>query len=228
MRLAYLIFVVFLFSCSQQNQHSPLSITENKTNSVAESTEEMKSVYNDLETVSAAYISFLDGWKRKYSTLESVQEKNELLFHAVKDSLPYFWTGTEWDFNGMSREPQHGQVACGYFVTNTLTDLGYRIRRIYLAQQAASVMIEKLSHNKVKRFVGEDLLFQHLSDLKEEHVVFLIGLDYHVGYLIKDGSKVYFLHSDYINRSGVKLELAAESQAFLASEKYVLGRLVLP
>ena len=75
----------------------------------------------------------------------------EYLFNiAVNELFPY-WYGTKWDFNGTTRVPGEGFIACGYFVTNTLTDMGFIIPRVKWAQSASEVFIKKLSCT-VKRF----------------------------------------------------------------------------
>ena len=64
--------------------------------------------------------------------------------------MPLYWVETKWDFNGVSRVSRQGSIACGYFVTTVLEDIGFKLNRIKLSQQASSVMIFNLCAN-VKR-----------------------------------------------------------------------------
>ena len=58
-----------------------------------------------------------------------------------------------------------------------------------------------------------------------EQEIYVLGLDYHVGFVVREGEEVYFVHSDYIGRSGVKREKLNESRAIQASKSYVIGSL---
>ena len=41
------------------------------------------------------------------------------------------WKGTPWDFNGTTRTPGEGAIACGYFVTTVLEQAGFKIERVW-------------------------------------------------------------------------------------------------
>jgi hypothetical protein len=45
------------------------------------------------------------------------------------------WAGTTWSFEGHTSVPQQGEIACGYFVSTTLRDVGINLNRYTLAQQ---------------------------------------------------------------------------------------------
>jgi len=51
----------------------------------------------------------------------------------------------------------------------------------------------------------------------------IVGLDFHVGFIYKKKNKIYFTHSNYIDRKGVEIELFNESIALKNSNLYVLG-----
>ena len=53
----------------------------------------------------------------------------------------------------------------------------------------------------------------------------VVGLDFHTGFIIKNGTGAYFFHSNYINRRGVTLEPLETSAAFGASKAFVMGML---
>mgnify|MGYP006200027111 CR=1 FL=1 len=53
--------------------------------------------------------------------------------------------------------------------------------------------------------------------------LYILGLDSHVGFLLKENNEVYFIHSNYFGSSVVTREVANESEALKSSETYYLG-----
>ena len=53
--------------------------------------------------------------------------------------------------------------------------------------------------------------------------LYIIGLDYHVGYILKENNEVYFIHSNYIGNMVVMREKAICSEALKSSETFYLG-----
>lgn len=171
-----------------------------------------------LEIKKIPYKEFLMSINKK-----TAEEKKSYLFKFINYDVPNYWMGTPWSFNGTSREPQKSTIACGYFVTNTLTDFGFDINRTYLAQQTSSVMIKKLCKN-IKYFSSrEDLEKYILSENKNQ--VYIVGLDFHTGFITRDNKDTYFIHSNYIKNKGVVKELTQASQALNASKTFMIGTL---
>lgn len=171
-----------------------------------------------LEIKKIPYKEFLMSINKK-----TAEEKKNHLFKFINYDVPNYWMGTPWSFNGTSREPQKSTIACGYFVTNTLTDFGFDINRTYLAQQASSVMIKKLCKN-IKYFSSrEDLEKYILSENKNQ--VYIVGLDFHTGFITRDNKDTYFIHSNYIKNKGVVKELTQASQALNACKTFMIGTL---
>lgn len=175
-------------------------------------------ILEKLEIKKISYKEFLMSINKK-----TAEEKKNYLFKFINYDVPNYWMGTPWSFNGTSREPQKSTIACGYFVTNTLTDFGFDINRSYLAQQASSVMIKKLCKN-IKYFSSrEDLEKYILSENKNQ--VYIVGLDFHTGFITRDNKDTYFIHSNYIKNKGVVKELTQASQAINASKTFMIGTL---
>lgn len=154
---------------------------------------------------------------------KSEEDKKKYLFTFINYDVPNYWASTPWSFNGTSREPQKGTIACGYFVTNTLTDFGFDINRTYLAQQASSVMIKKLCKD-IKYFSKRQDLDKYILT-KDKRQVYIVGLDFHTGFIIRENKDTYFIHSNYIKNKGVVKELAQTSQALNASKSFMIGTL---
>ena len=119
-----------------------------------------------------------------------------LLTNMVNGLIPH-WYGTPWDFEGHTDIPGEGEIACGYFVSTTLVHAGFNLNRYRLAQQSAYSEIKTLqttgSMHKLINKELTDLIAFAKSNLEEG--LYVIGLDFHVGYLLKWKSEVYFLHS---------------------------------
>ena len=145
------------------------------------------------------------------------------LFKLVDEDIYNYWAGTPWDFYGTTRQPKTGSIACGYFVTNTLTDLGFKIDRVGLAEVASGDMIKKLCVG-IHSFYSLNKLNSYLAK-QPVNAVFIIGLDFHTGYIVKTTSGCYFFHSNYIKKQGVIKEKIEVSQALSANKYFMIGSL---
>jgi hypothetical protein len=152
-------------------------------------------------------------WKNDFITL-------------LADSIIPFWYGTTWDFNGTTETPGTGKIACGYFVTTTLRDMGYKLNRYRVAQMASTGIIQTLVQ---KKYVAN---YSHLdfgTFIKKLTLqgrgVYVIGLDNHVGYLYNDGTVLYFIHATFVGKSCVMKEVAGESPVLAASKYRVTGKI---
>lgn len=181
---------------------------ESENNSISENLEENKIPYKE----------FLISINKK-----SEEDKKKHLFTFINYDVPNYWASTPWSFNGTSREPQKGTIACGYFVTNTLTDFGFDINRTYLAQQASSVMIKKLCKD-IKYFSKRQDLDKYILS-KDKNQVYIVGLDFHTGFITRENKDTYFIHSNYIKNKGVVKELTQTSQALNTSKTFMIGTL---
>jgi hypothetical protein len=154
-------------------------------------------------------------------------EARSLLLNYFSDSLLPCWYGTEWDFNGTSSWPRKGTIACGYFVTTLLKHSGFNIQRTHLAQQASSVMIRTfcppgkikiISDNQTKK------VFDYMA--LQPDGIYLLGLDNHTGFIIKENGKSDFVHSNYLSYvDKVVREPLAQSSIILANNYFMIGNL---
>jgi hypothetical protein len=179
--------------------------------------------YSNNEKPSITYEDFLSSVKTEKEKLKTkpIADSKEYFFQLINNKIPAYWTGTAWDFNGVTRKPGEGKIACGYFITNTLTDLGFSIERVKLAQAASSVLI-KATCVDIKHCAGFDGLKTYLA-AQPEHSVFIVGLDFHTGYIAKERKDCYFIHSNYINSKGVTKEKIDVSEALQASKTFMIG-----
>ena len=156
---------------------------------------------------------------------QKVELAQQYISNYLIDSIFHYWEGTKWDFNGHTKEPKNGKIACGYFITTTLKDIGIQLERIRLAQQASAVMINQLCKtSSIKKFTTMDKLNQYMEHVGENEIL-LVGLEFHVGFIFKRNNKNYFAHSNYIGSEGVMVEIANQSSALKSSNFYMIGNL---
>lgn len=141
----------------------------------------------------------------------------------MADSIFPFWYGTEWDFNGTTNTPGSGYIACGYFVSTTLKHSGIELNRYKLAQKAASDIVQETCLSSSAKWHNTlDALETHLEEQGEG--LYVLGLDYHVGFVLREKCKNYFIHSDYFNGK-VTREALEGSTAALSSDRFYVGSL---
>ena len=154
-----------------------------------------------------------------------IKARNQFISFIV-DSIAPHWMGTAWDFNGTSEQPGEGMIACGYFVSTILRDAGLNVERIRMAQQASEKIVKTLAtKNDTQRFRNTE--FTTFIDTMNNwgFGLYVVGLDYHVGFLYHDSSHVWFIHSSYIEPRCVVRE-SAKTSLILASSKYrVVGKI---
>ncbi|MDV6168590.1 hypothetical protein R1T16_09155 [Flavobacterium sp. DG1-102-2] len=151
------------------------------------------------------------------------KEISDYFFTLINNDIYLYWKGTPWDFYGTTRIPKSGTIACGYFVTTTLEDVGLKIKRRELAECRSGDMIKALCTD-IHSFTKLEKLKAWLKS-QPNNSVFIIGLDFHTGYIIKDSSDCYFMHSFYANNIGVVKEKVDESTILQYNNYVMIGSL---
>lgn len=157
-----------------------------------------------------------------------MSEATELLDRSLAQFIEP-WVGTTWEFYGVSEEPGRGTIACGYFVSTLLRDLGLGVERVRLAQQASEYIVKTLSPaDRVWRFRTGNVADVLKTVRAQPERWFVIGLDYHVGLLLRlDGGEVLMCHSSYLE-PGYALCEDAETALAMQSGYHVVGALFTP
>lgn len=167
-------------------------------------------------------IEFSKANQRQQTAL--IEESQDYVLGQMSKPIFKAWYGTRWNFHGTTETPRKGTIACGYFVSTTLRDAGFRLPRIKMAQQAASVIIHSLCRrNSIKTYNNMKALNQYLSEKPEG--LFILGLDKHVGFVLKEGDDSYFIHSSYRNGKKVLREKLNESASVKKSNIKMIGDL---
>ena len=159
---------------------------------------------------------------------ERVKEARNYLNRTMQQQVFDYWYGTDWDYYGTTETPRKGQIACGYFVSTTLLHAGFDLERYKLAQQPASKIIRTLcDENTLKRIGHGNLtgLLQHMEG--EPKGIYIIGLDNHVGFVLKDDDGIWMVHSTSSSTArGVVKEKLGESRIVQRSKNYWIANLL--
>ncbi|AEA43659.1 hypothetical protein Fluta_1667 [Fluviicola taffensis DSM 16823] len=171
-------------------------------------------------------------FQKEYSEADEVDrnsiEEKAASYLLEKITTDFFnqWEGTEWDFNGTTRTPRKGKIACGYFITTLLSDVGFKIPRTKWAQQASEYYITRMTAD-VKRFSNQTPEYMKDYFLKQPDGLYIAGLDSHVGFVYKSGNEVTFTHASYYDpKIGVQTEELIGDNPFAKSAYRVVGRIL--
>lgn len=142
----------------------------------------------------------------------------------VDNIIPY-WYGTPWSFGGHTDIPNQGKIACGYFISTTLRDMGINLNRYKLAQKSPIDEAKMISCGAVINTVSQDTPEKALEaiDRVTKEGLYFIGFDEgHVGYLLKRKGELLLIHSNYLSPVSVCMENLKESRVFKRFKKFHL------
>lgn len=195
----YLIILCALVSCSASKDGPAKSFQKALDKlSVNEVNERYLEICSNLNSSRNALAIELKAATTKEAKTKIYNRVRALLIKTFSDSLFVCWYGTEWDFNGTTTKPRQGQIACGYFVTTLVRDAGFQIERVKLAQCASQSMIYTLCPDAdVKIITGGQVAKVKEHILSKDDGIFLIGLDTHTGFVVKKGTELQVVHSNY-------------------------------
>ena len=145
--------------------------------------------------------------------------------NQLVDKIIPHWYGTPWSFGGHTAIPNQGEIACGYFISTTLRDMGINLNRYKLAQKSPIDEAKMISCGSVINKIVQDTpqkAFEDIDRLTKEGLYF-IGFDQgHVGYLLKREGKLFLIHSNYFSPAFVCIETLKESRVFKHFTKFHL------
>lgn len=157
---------------------------------------------------------------------KSTEEKGKEFTSLMVNKIFPYWYGTPWNFNGTTQKPNQGKIACGYFVTTTIEDMGFPINRIKLAQCASEEMIKSLvSKENITRFSGISMKDFEKKIIKKGNGLYIIGLDNHTGFVLVSDEENYFIHSNGYFPQEVMKEKLSDSKIIARSKYRVVGKI---
>jgi hypothetical protein len=217
MKLLFILLLIF-FSTDCYQSHEKIEPINSAPKKDFISQKSYDAIKEDIEAernkLSAKYPSI--------NTLNNQKFLSEIIdcwVSSIGNSLYSKWEHTPWDFNGTAVYPNAGPIACGYFVTTILQDMAVKIDRRKLAVCTSSAMMKSLTPNQKLN----NLSYLSYSDFYNalKHFgkgVYIIGLDFHTGFIVNDGKEVWFIHSNYIKRKGVTKEAVLNSASLKSSK----------
>jgi hypothetical protein len=157
----------------------------------------------------------------------SKHKQQQFFINSLTKHIFPFWYGTRWSFYGNTTTPGDGSLACGYFVTTTLSHAGVKLNRVKLAQCASEEMIRSLVQKQnITHFNGLTLQNFISGITQKGKGIYIVGLDNHTGFIYIDSTnEVRFIHSSGRFPFGVINEKAAESVVLEKSIYKVVGKI---
>ena len=212
----FLIIAVFINSCKSEKPNKISKVISQNISVIAPINYD--SCKRKMDTIKSAYKT---SWN-----LIPIKEKEKVFTEAITKTIVPAWIGTQWAYSGITEVPQKGSIACGYFVTTVLRDAGLPLARIKLAQVASEEMIKKLVGEKyIKRFSNVSFK-EFISFLQNNYNgLYIIGLDNHTGFILKDDLGIWFIHSTFIGNGKVQKEDAVESTILQNSSYKIIGKI---
>jgi hypothetical protein len=163
---------------------------------------------------------------KKGLTSKNTEEIGNAFTKLITTKVFPYWYGTKWGFYGTTEKPNEGEIACGYFVTTTLRDMGVSIKRIKLAQCASEEMIKSLvSSSNIQRFSNVDINAFEAKLKTTGNGIFVVGLDNHTGFLLLSDEGNYFIHSSGSFPYKVEKDILSKSPILIKSKYKVVGKL---
>lgn len=163
-----------------------------------------------------------EGFRSGTVSLETI--KTAFTDQLVGKIIPH-WYGTPWSFGGHTAVPKQGKIACGYFISTTLRDMGLNLNRYKLAQKSPIDEAKMIScGSAIDKIVQEtpEEAHEEIDRLTQEGLYF-IGFDEgHVGYLLKQEGELFLIHSNYLAPVSVCMEPLKESRVFKKFDTFYL------
>lgn len=180
----------------------------------------------DVKYYKAELDSIKSSRKKLRAENVSTATLRKVFVSKISEKIFPYWYGTKWDFNGTTEQPGEGAIACGYFVTTVIRDMGYPINRSKMAQCASEEMITSLAGKKnVHRFSNVTLKVFHSKLRSLGEGLYIVGLDSHTGFLLVEKSESYFIHSSGWFPFKVVKEKVGTSGVLERSKYKVIGKI---
>jgi len=177
------------------------------------------------QTNPVAYDASYTSSKKSVATTKSIirldrisqDSLSHLFTNLLTGKIIPYWLGTPWSFEGHTSVPGSGEIACGYFVSTTLKDVGLSLDRYKFAQQLPIHEAKTLALGKPLLEINDNSEDKRIAILKNvlQEGIYFIGFDQsHVGYIQKKGNELFLIHSNYVGAEGVVIEKVKDSRVF--------------
>lgn len=153
-----------------------------------------------VKSIEETRMKFAERWAAADTTQQAsiLAEARAFIEKSIIEDLFPCWMGTPWDFNGVTQKPGEGAIACGYFVSTLLRDVGYRVERAKLGQQASQIIIRSMTTDDLIKITSNSSMKNMEEVFKNRgDGLYIVGLDSHAGFVTVKGDTLTFVHSSY-------------------------------
>jgi len=98
--------------------------------------------------------------------------------------------------------------------------MGFNWNRYKLAQMYSKDIVDTICDDMTK-YTDKNQMINEIKKRRDN--LYVVGLDSHVGMILKTDNRVWFVHSNYYGLKGPDKEIAALSPALESSDSYYLG-----
>lgn len=148
---------------------------------------------------------------------------------AAFQTLTRHWLGTRWALGApQTKTPGRGKVNCGTFVGRILRDAGFNVAVRKLQRQPSQLIIKSfVGAGRTRKFSNKPMK-KFLASVREMGPgLFIIGLDFHVGFLLQTEDDLRFIHASFETETVVD-EDAATAMPITTSAYKVVGKILSP
>jgi hypothetical protein len=190
MKRIHWCFLIILMACRQGQ--NPVKSAEKQTPPATKARLPYTSVLKNVNEV-----------RQRFNNTNNYAKIEQAFVTCIADSILPYWYGTRWSFNGTTKQPGQGSIACGYFVATILQQAGVPLHRVATGQMPSQKIIQQFAlANATRKFSHASLAKMGETILQMWAGLFIIGLDFHTGFILCDSKGIWFIHARY-NGSGV-------------------------
>jgi hypothetical protein len=180
-----------------------------------------------LRRVEARRVELAAVWARADDRAALVGPISDEISSMVHRVVARRWLGTRWGLGPpQSRSPGEGKINCGTFVGTVLSDAGFVVDVDKLQRQPSQLIIASfVGAGRMRRWSNAPM-DRFIADVKRMGPgLYIIGLDFHVGFLVQTERDLRFVHASYLTRTVVD-EAAASARPIADSKYRVVGKLL--
>jgi hypothetical protein len=136
-------------------------------------------------------------WNKRTALPAKQRAAVETELIAAVRGLAGHWLGTRWGLGlPQTRRPGAGKINCGRFVGTVLEDAGFVVDVDKLQRQPSELIIDSFVGRARKKRFSDASMNRFLAAVREMGPgLFIIGLDFHVGFLIQTEKSLRFVHA---------------------------------
>lgn len=183
----------------------------------------------DVEAIEVRRKALARQWNRSPRKAKDLERKIEQEILTAFQTLTRHWLGTRWALGApQTKIPGQGKVNCGTFVGRVLRDTGFDVAVRKLQRQPSQLIIKSfVGAGRTRKFSNKPMK-KFLASVKEMGPgLFIIGLDFHVGFLLQTKDDLRFIHASFETETVID-EDAATAMPITTSAYKVVGKLLSP